>query len=155
MAERKLKTLELLDQLNVDLAVEAQKLHDLHYFVYGDEFFTIHKKLEEFYEALQDQNDLVAEEILKLGGKPTATMAGFLKKAKIVEMPDRTFFPQEDVKKTVIKDFDFLIGEIHRVHEVSDQEEVYTTSNMLDDIISWYARSNWMTKQDQKDFKAF
>lgn len=148
------KTIAMLDQLNVDLGVEAQKLHDLHYYVYGDEFFTIHKKLEEFYEALQDQNDLIAEELLKLGAKPTATLAGFLKKSSIKEAPDLTFFPQEEVKKTVIKDFEFLAKEIAELHHVSDEEEVFSTSALLDDLVEWYARALWMTKQDQKDFKA-
>lgn len=144
------KLLTLLDQLNSTLLVETQKIHLFHYYIKGVNFFTLHKVLEEYYETVFDHVDDVAEEILKLGGKPTATYAGALSLSSVKEGVDKTPLEEEAMKQELIKDLKTIQVLIDQVHKEADSEEVYTTSSLMDDIESFYTKSIWMLTQDLK-----
>lgn len=144
------KLLDLLDQLNATLLVETQKVHLFHYYIKGVNFFTLHKVLDDYYEAVFEHVDSVAEEILKLGGKPTSTYAGALSLSLIKEGVDKTFIEEEPMKQELIKDFKTIQILIGQVHKEADAEEVYTTSSLMDDIEAFYAKSIWMLSQDLK-----
>lgn len=142
--------IDLLDVLNATLLVETQKIHLFHYYVKGDNFFTLHKILDDYYEAVFEHVDEVAEELLKLGAKPTSTYAGALKLSLIKEGVDKTFIEEEPMKKELIADLETVQKLIQKVHGLADEEEVYTVQALMDDIEAFYAKSIWMMKQDLK-----
>ena len=59
------------------------KLHNLHWNVQGQQFFGIHEKLEEFYDATAEELDAIAERVLTLGHRPFSSMADYLKAAEL------------------------------------------------------------------------
>uniref|UniRef100_UPI000B2A3799 Dps family protein n=1 Tax=Clostridium sp. NkU-1 TaxID=1095009 RepID=UPI000B2A3799 len=67
----------LFEKLNEYLAnqqVMYIKLHNLHWYVKGRSFFTLHAKLEELYDQTAQIMDEVAERLLALGGSPVASL---------------------------------------------------------------------------------
>ena len=60
---------ELVKKLNTflsDLAVFYRKLQNYHWNIKGEHFFTLHEKLENYYDEINEQIDIVAEHILML-----------------------------------------------------------------------------------------
>ena len=46
-----------LNHFLADLAVEYHKLQNFHWYVKGKDFFTVHSKLEEYYDGISDMAD--------------------------------------------------------------------------------------------------
>lgn len=139
--------IDSLDVLNASLLVLTQKVHDYHYYVTGPSFFTLHKTLDDYYEAIFDQVDEAAEELLKLKAKPTATYAGALALSVVKEDADKTFFDADYVKRHVLADFAAVQALIQKVHAQADAEGVYTVSALMDDFEAFYAKAGWMLSQ--------
>ena len=57
---------EKLNHFLADLVVEYHKLQNFHWYVKGPDFFTVHAKLEEYYDYISDAVDEVAEKILMI-----------------------------------------------------------------------------------------
>ena len=74
-----------LNQLLADFVVEYHKLQTFHWYVKGKDFFTVHAKLEEYYDHVNENIDEVAEHILMLNMKPLASLQEFLKVSSITE----------------------------------------------------------------------
>ena len=58
------KVVNHLNILLADLNVFYRKLQNYHWNIEGDEFFWVHEKLEEYYNAIHEQIDEIAEHIL-------------------------------------------------------------------------------------------
>jgi len=77
---------KLYEKMNLYLAnqeVAYIKLHNLHWYVKGRSFFTLHAKLEELYDQTAEIIDAVAERLLAVGQAPVANMKEALALATI------------------------------------------------------------------------
>ena len=83
------KTVEKLNLYLVNLNVLYRKVQNYHWNVVGKGFFTIHSKLEEFYNDLNGQIDDVAERILSIGGRPYGTLKDYLELTTIKEAENK------------------------------------------------------------------
>ena len=69
------------DDLNLllsNLNVFYRKLQNYHWNVTGEDFFTVHEKLEEYYNDINEQIDELAEHIISKGYKVFATMKEYI-----------------------------------------------------------------------------
>lgn len=137
------KTIERLNILVADLNVLYRKVQNYHWNVVGPEFFYVHEKLEEFYNEISDQNDDVAERILAIGGRPYATLKDYLEITTLKEAKNEEISCL-DALRQVKDDFEHIKAEIVKTKEVSDSENDYGTSAMLDEYIDFYAKNIWM-----------
>ena len=108
-----------LNQLLADFVVEYHKLQTFHWYVKGKDFFTVHAKLEEYYDHVNENIDEVAEHILMLNMKPLASL----------------------------KDFEYLLNEVKELKKYADDQEQYVISALMDNYISHYTKAVWMLKQ--------
>ena len=83
------KTVEKLNLYLINLNVLYRKVQNYHWNVAGKGFFTIHSKLEEFYDDLNGQIDDVAERILSIGGRPYGTLKDYLELTTIKEAENK------------------------------------------------------------------
>ena len=82
---------KLYEKMNLYLAnqeVAYIKLHNLHWYVKGRSFFTLHAKLEELYDQTAEIIDAVAERLLAVGQAPVANMKEALALATIKELAE-------------------------------------------------------------------
>lgn len=135
-----------LNQLLADFVVEYHKLQNFHWYVKGKDFFTVHAKLEEWYDAINGAIDEVAEMILMLKMEPLASLKEFMEVSRIKEA-DGIHRSSADVFKEVKNDFSYLLESVAAVKKNADEKDVYMVSALMDDYIKEFSKSIWMLEQ--------
>ena len=135
-----------LNHLLANLVVEYHKLQNFHWYIKGCDFFTVHAKLEDYYNDINKAVDEVAESILMLEGKPLASLQEFAAHASVKEAEAQ--FRQSDViLAEVAKDYNLLLEEVIDIKKAADAEENFIISAMMDDYIRNFTKAVWMLKQ--------
>ena len=140
---------EIIKNLNIllsDLNVFYRKLQNYHWNIQGKDFFTVHAKLEEYYNEINMKIDEIAEHILSLEGQPLGTLKDYLNITQIKEAEN------EKVDSTIIfnelvKDYSTLLKESKNIKSLADENSESKTSALMDDIIEDYTKKLWMLKQ--------
>ena len=138
--------IEKLNKLLSDLNVFYRKLQNYHWNVKGHDFFTIHAKLEEYYNEVNEQIDEIAEHILILNGQPQGTMKEYINTSDIEEAKNEKITSQE-IFTEVIKDLEKLLEDVKQIKKCADENEDYPTSSLMDEYIENYGKKLWMLKQ--------
>jgi starvation-inducible DNA-binding protein len=143
MEENKMKTMaEVLNQQIANWTVLYVKLHNYHWYVKGNQFFTLHAKFEELYNEAALHIDELAERLLALKGQPVATMKECLELASVQEATN-----QEDAQQmvqTLVNDFEQINKELREGMEVADEQNDEVTGDMLLAIHSSLEKHIWM-----------
>lgn len=114
--------MKLHDVLNRQIAnwnVLYVKLHHYHWFVKGEQFFTLHAKFEELYNEAAAYIDDLAERLLTIGGKPAATLKQYLELATIREATGSE--TAEQMVKTLAEDFSSVVRELKQGVEIAGE----------------------------------
>lgn len=135
-----------LNHLLANLIVEYHKLQNFHWYIKGSDFFTVHAKLEDYYNDINKVVDEVAESILMLEGKPLASLKDFAANASIKEA-EAQFIKSDIVLAEVEKDYRLLLAEVIEIKKAADAEENFIISAMMDDYIKNFTKAVWMLKQ--------
>lgn len=140
---------EIINELNIllsDLNVFYRKLQNYHWNIIGKDFFTIHSKLEEYYNCVNNEIDEVAEHILTLGYEPLGTMKDYLSTSKIAEAKNEKI--ESSLIFTNIKeDIQIIISNLKAIKNLSDENNCYITSSLVDDYMTSYSKKLWMINQ--------
>ncbi|CAG7638000.1 Dps family protein [Paenibacillus allorhizosphaerae] len=118
------------------------KLHNYHWYVKGNQFFTLHQKFEELYNEAALHIDALAERVLALRGMPVATMREALELASVAEAAGN-----EDANAmvaTTVQDFERLLAELKEGMALADKEGDETTGDMFLAIYSSLEKHTWM-----------
>ncbi len=140
---------KIVKDLNVflsDLNVFFRKLQNYHWYVEGRNFFSIHEKLEEYYDDVFKQIDEVAEHILMLNYEPLATMKDYLQNATLVEAQNKKV-KEEEIFSVVMNDYIQLMKEAKDIKTQADEKQVVETSAFIDNYISDFNKKIWMIRQ--------
>ncbi len=129
-----------------DLNVFYRKLQNYHWNITGEHFFVLHAKLEEYYDEINSQIDEVAEHMLMLGKQPLGTMRDYLEKTTIVEAQNNKVTDKE-VLNNIINDYNALLQKVTDLKSLAEEQNLYSTSTLMDDLISSYTKHLWMLKQ--------
>lgn len=135
-----------LNHLLANLVVEYHKLQNFHWYIKGSDFFTVHAKLEDYYNDINKAVDEVAESILMLEGKPLASLKDFAANAAIKEA-EAQFIKSDIILAEVEKDYSLLLAEVIEIKKAADAEENFIISAMMDDYIKNFTKAVWMLKQ--------
>lgn len=135
-----------LNRLLANLVVEYHKLQNFHWYIKGSDFFTVHAKLEDYYNDINKAVDEVAESILMLEGKPLASLKDFAANASIKEA-EAQFIKSDIILAEVEKDYSLLLAEVIEIKKAADAEENFIISAMMDDYIKNFTKAVWMLKQ--------
>lgn len=142
---------DLLNNLNnllADLNVFYRKLQNYHWNIKGHDFFTIHAKLEEYYDEVNERIDEIAEHILSLEGQPLGTLQDYLNVTQITEAENKKV-NSEHILNELIKDYSMLLQEAKNIKGLADNNSEYKTSALMDGIIEDYTKILWMLKQSK------
>ncbi len=141
------------DDLNLllsNLNVFYRKLQNYHWNVTGEDFFTVHEKLEEYYNDINEQIDELAEHIISKGYRVFATMKEYLEVSQIKEAESKKIHSDE-LWKEVLEGFKVLIENCIKIKEEADRENAYTTSSLMDDYLKDYKKKCWMISEVCKE----
>ena len=137
------KTVEKLNLYLANLNVLYRKVQNYHWNIVGAGFFSVHEKLEKYYDAINEQIDDVAERILSIGGRPLGTLKDYLEVTTIKEAENKEISIHEAVAD-VKKEFEAMLKLVKEVKEAADEENDYGTSALVDEYISTYEKNLWM-----------
>lgn len=140
---------QILNNLNIflsDLNVFFRKLQNYHWNIKGKDFFTIHAKLEEYYDEINEKIDEIAEHILSLEGQPLGTLKDYINTTKITEAQNEKVYSTHIIPE-LIKDYSTLLQDAKKIKELADTNSESKTSTLMDDIIEDYTKKLWMLKQ--------
>ncbi|GAC42839.1 Dps family protein [Paenibacillus popilliae] len=140
MSNQKLQ--QMLNQQVANLNLMYIKLHNYHWFVKGDLFFTLHEKFEEFYNEITGKMDEVAERLLTIGGKPYATLKEYAANATLPEAHGNE--KAEEMVKQLIDDFNQLITEFGEALKEADHIGDNVTNDMLIGMQGDLEKHIWM-----------
>lgn len=138
-----------LNALLANLNVFYRKLQNYHWYISGDNFFTIHSKLEEYYKEINNQIDEIAEHILMLNEKPLGSMKDYLEYTCIDEAKNE-FIKEKDVFQNIIEGYETLLKDATRIKNQADKTENFLTSSLMDGYMTHYAKNLWMLNQIRK-----
>lgn len=133
---------ETLNRQIANWSVLFVKLHNYHWYVKGQQFFTLHTKFEELYTEAAAHVDVLAERLLALGGQPVATMKGYLEQASVHDASGAE--TAEQMVQTIVEDFNVIIGELKAGMALAETEKDETTGDMLLGIHSSLEKHVWM-----------
>jgi starvation-inducible DNA-binding protein len=139
--------MQLHDVLNKQIAnwnVLNVKLHNYHWYVKGDKFFTLHEKFEEFYNEAGIHNDELAERLLAIGGKPLATMKAYMETSSISEATGEE--DADAMVETLVGDYSTMISELKKGMSIAEESDDEITGDMLLAIHSELEKHVWMLK---------
>lgn len=71
------QTKEILNQLVADLSQFSVVIHQTHWYMRGPEFLTLHPKMDEYMDQINDQLDVISERLITLDGAPYSTLQEF------------------------------------------------------------------------------
>ncbi|MBW7455438.1 Dps family protein [Paenibacillus sepulcri] len=120
------------------------KLHNFHWYVKGNQFFTLHVKFQELYEEATLVVDDFAERLLALEGKPVATMTEHLKLSSVKEATGKEEATQ--MVDSLIDDFTVVAGELKEGMEEAEKKGDETTADMLLAVHKSLEKHLWMLK---------
>lgn len=141
----KTSTLEqILNQQVANLNVLYVKIHNYHWYVKGEHFFTLHVKFEELYNDITLKMDEVAERLLTIKGSPSATLKEYLEIATIQEASGKE--DQRKMVQTLIEDFATVGEEMHGGIHLAEDAGDHPTADMLIKIKSDLEKHMWMLR---------
>ncbi|KAA8999678.1 DNA starvation/stationary phase protection protein [Paenibacillus spiritus] len=146
-ATNKTNTTSIEQVLNKEVAnlnVLYVKLHNYHWYVKGEQFFSLHVKFEELYDEVTLKMDEVAERLLSIKGKPAATMKEYLELSTIQEASGN-----EDTRgmvQTLIEDFSTVAEELSEGIELAEENGDQPTADLFIKIRTDLEKHAWMLR---------
>lgn len=137
---------KLHEKLNEYLAnqqIMYIKLHNLHWYVKGRGFFTLHTKLESLYDQTAGIMDDVAERLLALGGAPVASLKKALAIASVKELEDAPI-SSDDTVKALISDVEYWIRDTKEIVKLAEEEDDGATADQFNGYLAEYQKLLWM-----------
>ncbi|MEJ8306218.1 Dps family protein [Saccharibacillus sacchari] len=138
-------TVELHRALNkqvADWSVLYTKLHNFHWYVKGSNFFTLHAKFEEFYNAASERMDEVAERLLTIGGSPAATLREHLELTSVSEATGKE--TANEMVEALVRDFRAEAAELQEAIEIAGSLDDKATEDMLIGLQAAVEKDAWM-----------
>lgn len=135
-----------LNQLVGTLGVLYTKLHQYHWFVEGDKFFTLHEVFEGYYDEVTEYMDEYAERMLALELAPVSTLQEFLDVSWIKEHPYKEKIDHKEMVQHVKNDFTIIIGKLQQGLDLTAEAGDDVTNDMLVETKHTLEKHNWMLR---------
>lgn len=139
---------KLNEKLNLYLAnqeIMYIKLHNLHWYIKGKSFFTLHAKFEELYDQTAELMDEVAERLLALGGAPVASFKNALSLTAVKELEDAPI-DGSDAVRILLKDVEYWVKDTKEISDLADSEGDKVTADMFNGYLKEYEKLQWMLR---------
>ncbi|MEY2924915.1 MAG: protection during starvation protein [Bacteroidota bacterium] len=141
----KTQTHKIVEELNVLLATYSvlyMNTRGFHWNIKGREFFELHLKFEEIYNALVVQIDEIAERILTLEGNPVHSFTNNIKYSLVeecVEVKDG-----KEALKVIMDSYSTIISKQREILRLASEIDDEGTVSQMSDYIKLQEKQVWM-----------
>ncbi|MGO1356821.1 Dps family protein [Alkalibacterium gilvum] len=116
------ETKEVLNQLTADLSQASAAIHQIHWYLRGDDFKRYHELMDDFREDVEEQLDEVAERLIIIDGSPVSTLEEFAEKSTIDSIPGEWGKPNSEHIERLVSIFRVLVSDYSKGIEVASKE---------------------------------
>ena len=145
----KIGHIEILNEYLSNLKVLNNNLYNLHFNVIGEHFFTLHKKLEDYYKETAEMYDTMAERIKMLDQYPITSLVQYEEKSTIKSMRSQDFTTKQTYN-ILINDFNFMLSFSKELEVYASKINDYVTGNLMNENILFFEKELWMLTASNK-----
>lgn len=135
---------EAMNQQVANFSVLYMKLHHYHWYVKGENFFTLHAKFEEMYTEAGQHVDTIAERMLAVGADPISTLEEVLKLATIREAS--SLEAANDMIQALVDDLNTICQELTEGITTAEDNDDHPTADLFTAIRTSLEKHGWMLK---------
>jgi starvation-inducible DNA-binding protein len=136
--------LESLNKQVADWTVLYMKWHHYHWYLTGENFFTLHEKFEQMYDEAALTLDELAERMLALDGNPVSSLKECLELSGVKEATGKEA-PKQMVESTV-KDLEYIADELGSSIQIANDQKDDPTADILTGLKGRIEKNIWMLK---------
>lgn len=138
------KTKEVLNQAVADLSQFSVVIHQTHWYMRGRAFLTLHPKMDEFMDGINDHLDVVAERLITIGGSPYSTLKEFAEQTKIKDQPGTYDKSMEDHLTILLDGYRYLRELCAEGIKVTEEENDHVSQDIFIGIKGDVEKTLWM-----------
>jgi starvation-inducible DNA-binding protein len=135
----------MLTQLYADNFVTYYKSHGYHFNVEGPMFAQDHALLEEIYDFLWAQHDMLGEQIRQMDKGVPCSLKEVLNMTDITEC-DNAKKPSKEMFTWLNQDFDDLVDHAQKLYDEADMQCYGGLATLVGDYIKDLSKLNWKVK---------
>lgn len=135
----------MLGLLLADEFVLYTRTRNFHWHVSGPRFNDLHQFFESQYDALAERIDEIAERILSLGMAAPATLAEYVRLARLTEQPGATL-TAEQMCAALLADHEAIIRQLRSDVELCGREGDAGTNDFLTGLMEEHEKMAWMLR---------
>lgn len=142
MANTTITLEQVLNQQVANFSILYVKIHNYHWYVKGEQFFTLHAKFEELYNDITQKADDIAERLLTIKGRSAATIKEYLEIGTVAEATGK-----EDARgmvQSLIHDFSVVSKELQDGIRLAEDAGDHPTADMLIGMQADLDKHVWM-----------
>ncbi|TLG80383.1 Dps family protein [Vagococcus zengguangii] len=139
-----MKKEQVLNQAVADLSQFAIVIHQAHWYMRGNGFLTMHPKMDELMDEVNDWLDEIAERLITIGGSPYSTLQEFADNTKIEDEKGSYDKSMTDHLETILKGYRYIQGLAEEGIEAADDEDDAVTEDIFIGIKGAVEKKIWM-----------
>lgn len=144
------QTKKALNQLVADLSQFAVIIHQTHWYMRCDDFLTLHPKMDEYMDQINDQLDAVAERLIVIGGSPYSTLSEFAANTNLGDEAGTFTKSIEERMARLVEGYRYLQALYGKGMELSAQEGDDATNDLLVGFQRDIEKNIWMLQAKLK-----
>lgn len=136
----------LYEEMNLFLSNQillSMKIHNIHWFLKGDKFYTIHREMDTLYEEAEERIDLIAERLLAIGGNPVPNLKEVLALGTVKEL-DTTLKTAAEGLTLLSNDFKQLRNLTLQIIRTAEANDDPGTADHFTAIVQDLEKNIWM-----------
>jgi starvation-inducible DNA-binding protein len=142
------KTQTILNQAVADLSKAAALVHQIHWYMRGPGFLSLHPKMDELMDGLNGHLDEFAERLITIGGSPLSTLAEFDQHSNI-EMEKATWEKSLTARlKELVVTYDYLAILFEKGRITAESEDDFVTADLFTGALGDIEKTIWMLKAE-------
>lgn len=142
------KTQEVLNQTVADLSQAAALVHQTHWYMRGSGFLTLHPKMDEFMDGLNEHLDEFAERLITIGGSPVSTLKEFDEKSKIELQPATWDKSMSERLHVVLDTYKYLAKLFQEGMDIAESENDAVTVDLYTVALGDVEKTIWMLEAE-------
>lgn len=116
------ETKKVLNQLTADLGQASAAIHQIHWYLRGENFKTYHELMDDYRADVEEQLDVVAERLIIIDGSPVSTLEEFAEISNIKSVPGEWGKSIGKHLERLVDIFRSLVAEYSRGIEAASKE---------------------------------
>lgn len=138
------KTRAVLNQAVADLSQFSVVIHQTHWYMRGSGFLSLHPKMDDLMDDINDILDVVAERLITIGGRPYSTLKEFSDNTKIKDEIGTYDKTTENHIKNLLTGYRYLIELSAEGISVTDDENDHVSQDVFIDMKGSFEKMVWM-----------